>query len=155
RRCANVFSVLSFLLIYSFDVTTLWSNSSVRAGPGKTLLIANWEGSAMRRLRFWALATLVAAAGMNAAIVRGQVVINELVEDEQDFESTDVSDTRDFIELYNAGNSAVDISNYTMHYYLLGNATTGGSYFTNTSTMQEVHDTIPAKTTLASHAYYV
>jgi hypothetical protein len=79
----------------------------------------------------------------------GQITINEIVEDEQDFETTDVTDNREFIELYNAGNSAVDISNYTMHYYLLGTgASPVGSYFLS-------HDTIPSGTSLASHAYYV
>jgi hypothetical protein len=45
----------------------------------------------------------------------GQIVINEIVEDEQDFESTDdIADTGEFVELYNAGASAVDISGWTL-----------------------------------------
>jgi hypothetical protein len=46
----------------------------------------------------------------------GQVVINELVEDEQDFDSTNdiAPDTREFVELYNAGNSPVNIENWSI-----------------------------------------
>jgi hypothetical protein len=47
-----------------------------------------------------------------------QITINELVEDEQDFETTDVTpDTREFVELYNAGPTAVDISGWTIGTY--------------------------------------
>jgi hypothetical protein len=73
----------------------------------------------------------------------GQVVINELVEDEQDFETTDVADTREFIELYNAGGSAVDIGGWTTSYF---NLTDGTTFFT---------DTIPLNTMLAANDYYV
>lgn len=90
--------------------------------------------------------TAVWVAAIN---VRGQVVINEIVEDERQADSSDTTDTRDFIELYNAGNSAVNVGNYTMNYWQLGTAaTTPGSYF-------PTHDTIPAGTMLAAHGYYV
>ena len=35
-------------------------------------------------------------------------------------DSTDMTDNREFIELYNAGSTAANIGNYTMHYWLLG-----------------------------------
>jgi hypothetical protein len=48
----------------------------------------------------------------------GQIVINELVEDEQDFETTDIDpDTREFVELYNAGSTTVDLTNWSIVYY--------------------------------------
>lgn len=55
-------------------------------------------------------ALLVAALQANA-----QITINELVEDEQDFETTDVSpDSREFVELYNAGPASIDLSGWTL-----------------------------------------
>ncbi|HEX3599916.1 MAG TPA: lamin tail domain-containing protein, partial [Lacipirellulaceae bacterium] len=103
----------------------------------------------MRVIRITGLLLFGAAVWASATHVRGQVVINEIVEDEQDFESTDVTDNREFIELYNAGSTAVNVGGYTMNYWLLGtSATTPGSYFAS-------HDTIPSGTTLAPHAFYV
>jgi len=40
----------------------------------------------------------------------GQITINEVVEDERNVSP----DTREFVELYNAGSSAVDISGWTL-----------------------------------------
>ncbi len=102
----------------------------------------------MRVIRVWGLLLFGAAVWFAATSSRGQVVINEIVEDEQDAGSTDVTDNREFIELYNAGVSAVDISGWTMNYWLLGDSANPGSYF-------GVSDEIPSGTTLASHAYYV
>jgi len=70
---------------------------------------------------------LVALLAMAAPLVSAQVVINEIVEDEQDFETTDISpDTREFVELYNGGASAVDVSGWTLSVITLdtGAATT-------------------------------
>src|SRR5689334_752895 len=80
----------------------------------------------------------------------GQVVINEIVEDEQDFESTDIApDTRDFIELYNSGNSPADVSGWQLNYYQLGTAIgTGNSYFATA-------DTLDPGTIIPAHGYYV
>ncbi len=103
----------------------------------------------MRNVRMTAIAVLAGGLWVAGASVRGQVVINEVVEDERQADSTDTTDNREFIELYNAGNTPANIGNYTMHYYLLGTtANPVGSYFAS-------HDTIPAGTMLAPHAYYV
>ncbi len=103
----------------------------------------------MRRFCAFIMLAIAAAVWATGASVRGQVVINEVVEDERQADSTDTTDNREFIELYNAGSTPANIGNYTMHYWLLGTgATTPGSYF-------PTHDTIPAGTTLAPHAYYV
>lgn len=50
-----------------------------------------------------------------AAQVIPPIVINEIVEDEQDFESSDVPDTREFVELYNPTNQPVNISGWTLN----------------------------------------
>lgn len=70
----------------------------------------------MKITRKIAYVMLGIAVWMASTSARGQVVINELVDDEQDFDSTvDISpDTREFVELYNAGNSAVDITGWTL-----------------------------------------
>jgi hypothetical protein len=68
----------------------------------------------------FALAALVAAASPSNA----QIVINELVEDEQDFETTDVSpDTREFVELYNAGNTEINLANWSLRVWDLDTGT--------------------------------
>lgn len=71
-----------------------------------------------------------------------QVVINEIVEDEQDFETTDTPDTREFVELYNAGNSPVDISGWTL----------GGL---NIDDSVGPVDTFPVGSTIPAHGYFV
>jgi hypothetical protein len=64
----------------------------------------------------WVVLSLVAiAACWNVRSASGQIVINELVEDEQDFETTDVvPDTREFVELYNAGATPVDLTGWSL-----------------------------------------
>src|SRR5438128_8267286 len=101
----------------------------------------------IRKIAFVMAGAMVWVASSTAF---GQIVINELVEDEQDFESTDIApDTRDFVELYNAGNTAVNIGGYQLNYYQLGTAAgVGNSYFATA-------DKITAGTVLAPHAYYV
>lgn len=65
-----------------------------------------------RRLPRFTVALALVAIG---STVRAQVTINEIVEDEQDFESTDVNpDTREFVEFYNAGATPIDISGWTL-----------------------------------------
>lgn len=60
-------------------------------------------------------ATLAIPGVAFSSAARAQVTINEIVEDEQDFESTDVTpDTREFVELYNAGATPIDISGWTL-----------------------------------------
>jgi hypothetical protein len=76
----------------------------------------------------------------------GQIVINEVVADERTAGSTPLAaEPREFIELYNAGNSPVDISGYSMKYWDL---TTPGTYFPPI-------DTIDPGTTLPAGGYYV
>jgi hypothetical protein len=87
----------------------------------------------------------VAALSMMALGAKSyaQVVINEIVEDEQDFESTDITpDTREFIELYNSGNSPVDISGWTL----------GGL---NIDDSVGPVDTFPGGSTIPAHGYFV
>src|SRR6185436_982440 len=99
----------------------------------------------MKYIRRSALFVLLMSAWAAATGAYGQIVINEIVEDEQDFESTDVTpDTREFIELYNAGAAPVNIGDYTLNYYMLtGGAGTPapGVYFASV-------DTIPTGTIL-------
>ncbi|MCC7085371.1 MAG: lamin tail domain-containing protein [Pirellulales bacterium] len=102
----------------------------------------------MSFIRSGALGVCFAVMFLPRQNVVAQVVINEIVDDERAADSTQVSDTREFIELYNAGNSAVDISGWTLKYWQLGAATGAGSYFGTT-------DTIQAGTLLASHDYFV
>jgi hypothetical protein len=74
----------------------------------------------------------------------GQIVINELVEDEQDFESaTDITDTREFVELYNAGASAVDIGGWTLGQWDLDSGAQGAV------------DTIPGGSMIGPGDYFV
>src|SRR3954453_3244743 len=75
----------------------------------------------------------------------GQVVINELVEDEQDFDSTnDISpDTREFVELYNAGNSPVNIGDWTIGTIQLSTGLPYASF------------PIPTGATIPANGYYV
>jgi hypothetical protein len=97
----------------------------------------------MRAIR--ATAWGIAAAALLAAASPGfgQIVINELVEDEQDFETTDVTpDTREFVELYNAGASPVDLTGWTVGLWDLDTGTQG------------VVDTIPSGT-IAPGDYFV
>ena len=69
----------------------------------------------MTTFRRAAYLAVLGATWVAAYDARGQVVINEIVEDIHDFESgTDLPDTREFVELYNAGASAVDISGWTI-----------------------------------------
>jgi hypothetical protein len=83
------------------------------------------------------------AAGLFAAPTYGQIVINELVEDEQDFESvTDEVDTREFVELYNSGGTPVDLTGWTLGLWDLD---TG---------IQGVVDAIPSGT-IAPGGYFV
>jgi hypothetical protein len=84
---------------------------------------------------------LLLAVSRQAAFA--QIVINEIVEDERAADSTQIPDTREFVELYNSGNSAVPIGDWTLSYYNLDDGTT---FFT---------DTIPSGTMLAAGDYWV
>jgi hypothetical protein len=94
---------------------------------------------------FRSIAAGIAAAALLIAASPsfGQIVINELVEDEQDFESTDVTDTREFVELYNSGAAAVDISGWTLGLWDLD---TG---------VQGVVDTLPGGSSIPAGGYFV
>jgi hypothetical protein len=73
----------------------------------------------MKAIRCFALC--IVAIGFLAAdhTLHGQaIVINEVVEDEQDFETTDISpDTREFVELYNSGTTPIDLAGWTLAFY--------------------------------------
>jgi hypothetical protein len=69
----------------------------------------------MKRISPHAYVLLGLAVALYGGRAFGQITINELVEDEQDFESTDVTpDTREFVELYNGGAAPVDVSGWTL-----------------------------------------
>src|SRR5258705_6981037 len=109
----------------------------------------------MRVMRVMGLIVFLTAAGIAGSRVSGQVVINEIVEDEQDFESTDIApDTRDFVELYNAGNAAMDITGWQLNYYQLGTAAGNGSYFATADTISNTAN--PGNPVIVpAHSYYV
>ena len=75
----------------------------------------------MKHLFRHAYFAVAVAAWLCAGQTFGQITINEIVEDEQDFDSTnDLADTREFVELYNAGASSVNIENWTIGTVQLG-----------------------------------
>src|SRR4051812_22284011 len=80
-----------------------------------------------------------------SARANGQVVINELVEDEQDFDSTNdiAPDTREFVELYNAGNAPVNIENWSIGTIQLSTGLPYASF------------PLPAGATIPANGYYV
>ena len=98
----------------------------------------------MRAMRF---ITVCFATGLfltAGPAVRGQlIVINEVVEDEQDFETTDIDpDTREFVELFNADTEPVDLTGWTLGFYDLATGVT------------TIADTIPSGT-IAPGGYFV
>jgi len=93
-------------------------------------------------------AFLVAAGMMTftalAADTLGQIVINELVVNERTATSGVITpDTREFVELYNAGTTTVDLSGWTLGTVNLVNGAL------------ELSDTIPAASTIAPGGYFV
>jgi hypothetical protein len=117
------------------------------AGVARSLYIYEiWERlmKVMRGIGWMVLLGAVFLAGSN---LRGQVVINEIVDDERDDVSGQIRpDTREFIELYNAGASPVNISGWTINVQQLGLAP---------STPTTVTYTIPAAQSIAAGDYYV
>lgn len=93
------------------------------------------------RLGMWLFAITATASAVTTA--RAQIVINELVEDEQDFETTDIPDTREFVELYNAGLTTVDISGWLLNTFNLE----GNALLTS--------DPLPLGASIAPGGYYV
>lgn len=68
--------------------------------------------------RSWVAAVVVAlttSLGLPAAL--GQVVINEIVKDTRTATAGTQADSREFVELYNAGNQAVNIGGWTLNYW--------------------------------------
>jgi hypothetical protein len=88
---------------------------------------------------------IVAAFAMllAAQAARAEIVINEIVDDERGPGSEAAADTREFVELFNSGASAVSIGDWTLSYYNLDD---GSTFFT---------DTIPSGTMLAAGDYWV
>ncbi|MCA9237717.1 MAG: lamin tail domain-containing protein [Planctomycetales bacterium] len=88
------------------------------------------------RLFLFAVAAVIFALPSHSL---GQVVINELVYDI----AGESPDLREYVELYNAGGSAVDISNWTVGFYDVSSAFTFSG------------DVIPSNTMLGAGDYYV
>ena len=88
------------------------------------------------------------AAAMNAALsslAQAQlppVYINEIVEDEQDFETTDIVDTREFVELYNAGATSINVSGWILNSIVIDTAAT-------------ISDTLPEGSVIPAGGYFV
>jgi hypothetical protein len=62
--------------------------------------------------------------------VLGQIVINEFVKEERSASGGVVDfDTREFVELYNAGNQTIDLANWSIGYFDLGAGNPGRSDF--------------------------
>jgi hypothetical protein len=98
----------------------------------------------MKVFRWVASSIAVAALLMAPGASFGQIVINELVEDEQDFETTDITpDTREFVELYNSGATPVDLTGWTLGLWDLDTGTQG------------VVDTLPGGSMIAAGGYFV
>lgn len=92
----------------------------------------------MRRFLSLAIAALFA---LNCPLAYGQIVINEIAYDD----SGAAPDDLEFIELYNAGESLVDISGW----FLAGQDEAGPNF------QPQATFTIPASTMLAAGDYYV
>jgi hypothetical protein len=102
------------------------------------------SGDSMKRTSLHAYVVLGMAIVLYSGQAFGQITINEVVEDEQDFESTDITpDTREFVELYNGGASAVDISGWTIGTVQLA---TGLPFAT---------DTLPGGSIIPAGGYFV
>ena len=69
---------------------------------------------------------LVVAGGLTSqTLVRAEVVINELVINERNYSGNIVPDTREFVELFNSGASAVNLNNWRLRTWNLSNGTQG------------------------------
>lgn len=97
----------------------------------------------MKRLHAIAFLLLGLAVWLFAGPAFAQIKINEIVEDEQDWESTDITDTREFVELYNDGASAVDIGDWTLGIIDLATGLPNATF------------TIPTGTMIGPGGYYV
>lgn len=96
-------------------------------------------------LRRWCASLLLSAMGLGGGTsAMAQVVINEIVKEERVSPSTGAvtPDSREFIELYNAGATAVNLSNYTLR-------------TTNLSNSFSIPDLLPSGATIAPGGYYV
>lgn len=107
-----------------------------------------------RKLGRWTVAIVVAALAYQAGrpSAQGQVVINEIVKDVRTATAGTTSDEREFIELYNAGETAVNIGGWTMNYWIMNAAATDPAVPPGYSSFV---DTIPADTMLAPGGFYV
>jgi hypothetical protein len=98
---------------------------------------------AMRGIERMILLGAISLAGSN---VYGQIVINEIVEDQRDDVAGFKPDDREFVELYNKGASSVDISGWELRVTQIGLAPQSPTSATYT---------IPASTSIAAGGYYV
>lgn len=103
-----------------------------------------------RELRFMATTRKITYVVFGAAIwaastAWGQIVINEVMKEERTAGGGTLANTREFIELYNAGNAPVDLNNWSLVTYdIAGN--TPESFYTITGA---------ASTIIPAHGYYV
>lgn len=96
----------------------------------------------IRKIAYVIFGTAVCGA---TSCVWGQVVINEVMKEERSISGGVLDDTREFVELYNAGNSPVDLANWSLITYdVTGNAPTAAYTFTGA-----------ASTIIPAHGYYV
>lgn len=89
------------------------------------------------------LTVLGLALFATATQVSAQITINELVVDQRAADSTATADIREFVELYNAGATAVDIGGWSLGVY---NLTTG---------LLDFADTLPNGSSIPAGGYFV
>lgn len=88
---------------------------------------------------------LGAAAWATSTAAWSQIVINEVMKEERSISGGTLANTREFVELYNAGNSPVDLNNWSLVTYdIAGN--TPELFYTITGA---------ASTIIPAHGYYV
>jgi len=91
------------------------------------------------------MAFSIAAVLVVTSSAIGQVVINEIMKEERTAGGGTLDDTREFVELYNAGNSPVDLANYSLVTYDV----------TANSALTAYPFTGAASTIIPAHGFYV
>ena len=91
----------------------------------------------------WASSIAVIFIATSSAM--GQIVINEIMKEERTAGGGVIDDSREFVELYNAGNSPVDLATYALFTYDVTGVAYGSAYtFTGAPS-----------TIIPAHGYYV
>src|SRR5262245_38388679 len=99
----------------------------------------------MKAFRRAAYLAALGAAWITASATRGQLVINEVMKEERSVSGGLVANSREFVELYNAGNTPVDLNNWSLVTYDIAGNTPEAAYTI----------TGAASTIIAPHDYYV